>query len=166
MYQDKSTILYDSKDQNNKRKWFVVDDGVMGGLSQGAIKLNDAENLDYSGTVRTENNGGFSSIRCSFNTVDASKFNFIVLKVKGDGKNYQFRIKDDKFNRYSYITIFKTSVEWETIKIKLTDFYPSFRGNRLNRPNYNGKQMEEIAILIGNKTKESFLIEIEKIFLE
>jgi len=166
MHQTDSSFIYNAKEQNRNQKWYVVDDGVMGGLSQGKIQLNDAGNLKYSGTVRTENNGGFSSIRYEFDKKNSSKYTFLVLKVKGDGKNYQFRIKEDKSQRFSYISIFNTSGKWETIKIPLTNFYPSFRGNRLNRPNFDGQEMEEIAILIGNKTKENFVLEIEKIFLE
>lgn len=166
MHQQNEAIIYDSGDQDHNPNWFVVDDGVMGGLSQGKIHLNDSGNLEYSGTVRTENNGGFSSVRYGFNTVDASNFNFVILKIKGDGKNYQFRIKEDKFHRYSYITTFETSGDWQTVKIALKDFYPSFRGNTLNRPNFAGQKMEEIAFLIGNKTKENFKLQIEKIYLE
>ncbi len=166
MIQTDSSLIYNAQDQTNNQKWYVVDDGVMGGLSRGKIQMNDTGNLEYSGTVRTENNGGFSSIRYEFGAKNASNYTFLVLKVKGDGKNYQFRIKEDKFQRFSFISTFNTSGKWETVKMPLTDFYPSFRGNRLNSPNFNGKEMEEIAILIGNKTKENFVLEIEKIYLE
>ncbi|WP_231555147.1 CIA30 family protein [Cellulophaga sp. Hel_I_12] len=166
MSQNNTSLIYDAKHQDKNNNWFVVDDGVMGGLSRGNTKLNDAGHLEYYGTVRTENNGGFSSVRYTFDTIDASAYRFMVLKIKGDGKNYQFRIKDDTSHRYSYITTFETSGDWQTIKIALKNFYPSFRGNRLNRPNFNGKLLEEIAILIGNKTKENFVLEIEKIYLE
>jgi NADH dehydrogenase [ubiquinone] 1 alpha subcomplex assembly factor 1 len=88
------------------------------------------------------------------------------LKLKGDGKSYQFRIKDNSRQRYSYIATFKTSGDWETIKIPLSSFYPGYRGYKLNKPNFSGEVMEEIGILIGNKVKESFALEIEKIYLE
>ena len=90
----------------------------------------------------------------------------MVLKIKGDGKNYQFRIKSETSQRFSYITEFETTGLWETIKLRLDRFYPSFRGTTLNQPNYPVKVMEEIAILIGNKQKQSFSLEIEKIYLE
>ena len=79
---------------------------------------------------------------------------------------YQFRIKDNSRERYSYISSFETSGDWETVKIPLNAFYPSFRGYRLDIPNFSGNYMEEVAILIGNKVKESFALEIEKIYLE
>lgn len=166
MCQDSSSYIFDFKNEKNTADWYVVNDGVMGGLSKGAMTINEVGNALFNGFVTTENNGGFSSVRYGFETKDVSKFEFVILKIKGDGKSYQFRIKEDRSQRYSYITTFTTSGAWETIKLPLAMFYPSFRGYQLNKPNFSGEAMEEVAILIGNKTKESFSLEIEKIYLE
>jgi len=166
MYQDSTPNIFNFKDIQKTTNWYVVNDGVMGGLSEGNITINEAGNGLFKGYVTTENNGGFSSVRYAFNKKDVSKFNHVVLKLKGDGKSYQFRIKDNSSARYSYIAAFITSGEWETIKIPLNTFYPSFRGYKLNKANFSGDFMEEIAFLIGNKVKESFALEIENIYLE
>jgi NADH dehydrogenase [ubiquinone] 1 alpha subcomplex assembly factor 1 len=166
MQQGSTSNIFNYKDSNNNSNWYTINDGVMGGLSEGAISINEVGIVTFKGYVTTDNNGGFSSARYVFNKKHVSIFNHVVLKVKGDGKSYQFRIKENSSQRYSYITTFKTSGEWETIKIPLSSFYPSFRGNRLDKINYSGNLMEEIAILIGNNTKESFKLEIKKIYLE
>ncbi len=164
--QEDSEILFNTGAQDNASGWFVLDDSVMGGVSEGNVKTNTDGNMQFSGYVSTDNNGGFSSIRYRFNTKNVSKYKNLVLKVKGDGKPYQFRIKADKYQRYSYISTFETSGKWETITIPLNSFYPSFRGYTLNRPNYKGETMEEIAFLIGNKVKENFNLEIKSIYLK
>ena len=166
VHQDDSNVIFDSTNADSSPKWYVVNDGVMGGLSEGSIKLNNEGNLEFKGYVTTDNNGGFSSIRSAFDKKDVSQYSYIVLKVKGDGKAYQFRIKKDYYQRYTYINSFKTSGEWQLIKLRLADFYPGFRGYQLDRPNYAGDTMAEIGILIGNKRKESFQLQIEKIYLE
>ena len=166
MSQDNSSSIFDSKKAKDLSNWYVVDDRVMGGLSRGGLTINDSGNFLFKGYVTTENNGGFSSIRYGFNKKSVSEFKQIILKVKGDGKSYQFRIKDNSRQRYSYIASFKTSGDWETIKIPLSSFYPGFRGYKLDKPNFSGDVMEEISILIGNKVKESFSLEFEKIYLE
>lgn len=166
MCQESSVLIFDIKNDNDLANWIVVDDGVMGGLSEGSINMTDSGSALYSGTVRTENNGGFSSIRYGFDAKDVSKCGAVKLKVKGDGKSYQFRLKANRSTAYSYSNNFKTSGEWEIITLALESFSPSFRGKQLNKPNYAGDTMEEIAILIGNKTRESFTLEIEKIYLE
>ena len=166
MNQDSSIAIYDFKANNNTLGWYVVNDGVMGGLSQGQITINDAGNGVFEGYVTTENNGGFSAVRYAFNIKDVSKFEHVILKVKGDGKAYQFRIKENSTQRFSYTATFKTSGVWENIKIPLKSFYPTYRGSRLDKPNYAGEKMEEITIFIGNKKKESFSLEIENILLK
>ena len=164
--QDRSSTIFDSKKVKDVLNWYVVDDGVMVCLSRGELIINDSGHYLFKGHVTTENNGGFSSIRYRFDKKAVSEYTNIVLKLKGDGKSYQFRIKDNARQQYSYIATFNTSGDWETIKIPLNSFYPSFRGYKLNKPNYIGDFMEEIAFLIGNKVKESFAIEFEKISLE
>lgn len=152
-----------SSDMSNQK---IVDDGVMGGLSQSSMKLNDQGHAEFSGYVTTENNGGFSSVRYNFDTKKVSGFTHVVLKIKGDGKDYQFRIKKSRYDRASYINSFETSGDWQTVKIPLTDFYPSFRGYKMNKPNFDGLSMEEIAILIANKRNENFSLIIDKISME
>lgn len=159
-------IIFDFSKSCDMSSWMIVDDGVMGGLSQGSMQLNNDGHAEFAGFVTTENYGGFSSVRYNFDKKNVSDFTHIVLRLKGDGKNYQFRIKKNSYDRASYIHTFKTSGEWETIKIPLEDFFPSYRGYKLNRRNFDGTYMEQIAILIANKRKEEFKLELDRITLE
>jgi len=113
-----------------------------------------------------ENNGGFSSIRYSVNTIDVKGKTHCKIKLKGDGKRYQFRIKTSQNDRHSYIQYFETSGEWETISIPLSDMYPTFRGRQLDMPNYPIEHLEEVAFLIANSKAESFQLELDCIELE
>lgn len=158
--------IFDFNQASDMRNWLIVDDSVMGGMSQGTIKLNEEGHAVFSGYVTTENNGGFSSAMYNFDRKDVSDFTHLVIRIKGDGKNYQFRIKKNRYDRVSYINTFKTSGKWETIKIPMKDFFPSFRGYNLNRPNFDGTSLAEIAFLIANKRKENFKLEIDSITLE
>ena len=86
------SIIYDFQKDAATNNWRVVDDGVMGGLSQGKLQVDDEGHGVYSGTVSTENNGGFSSLRYRFDAIEASEDKIIVLRIKGDSKKYQFRV--------------------------------------------------------------------------
>ena len=165
-FSDSDDLIADFSKGDSLRNWYVVNDGVMGGLSKGTLEWNTDGYAVFSGYVTTENNGGFSSIRYAFEERDVSEFSKIVLRLKGDGKKYQFRIKEDPYQRYSYIYNFKTSGDWESITIPFAELYPSYRGYRLNRPNFAGMEMGEIGILIGNKVKEEFHLEMEWIALK
>ena len=45
------------------RGWQAVNDGVMGGRSDGRFRLDDAGQMEFFGTLSLENNGGFASVR-------------------------------------------------------------------------------------------------------
>jgi hypothetical protein len=158
--------LVDFDHSSDLERWRVVDDGVMGGLSEGTFTVGEEGHGVFSGDVSLENNGGFSSVRHRTGIVDISSATKVILTVKGDGKQYQFRVRDDAGSYYSYITVFSTTGEWEDIDIDLSDMYASFRGRTLDIPNFSGKQIEEITFLIGNKKNESFKLLIDKIVLQ
>lgn len=159
-------VLFDFKQTTDISDWRVVDDVVMGGRSSGVFSLNKEGNGVMQGTVSLENNGGFSSVRYSMQKKNVDAFRKVKLLLKGDGKQYQLRIKTNANDYYSYVASFNTTNEWTTIEIPFDKMYPSFRGQTLDAPNYPGKQIEEIAFLIGNKKEEAFKLEIKSIILE
>lgn len=165
MNNSRLTIFEFSK-QSNIASWRVVDDGVMGGTSSGHFEINEEGNGLYSGEISLENNGGFSSLRYRFDKINIEKFSKVILKIKGDGKKYQFRVKDNSRNYYSYIQTFETSKEWELVEINLSEMYPAFRGRNLDMPNFSSNKIEEITLLFGNKKEETFRLEISEIYLE
>ena len=167
MINDAKLILVDFSKEINATKWRVVDDVVMGGRSDGSMRVLHNEGIGvFSGIVSLENNGGFSSIRRQLRPVKIEDRKNIVLEIKGDGKNYQFRLRHQMRDYHSYIYEFETSGEWETITIPLNDMKPQFRGRSLNMDNFEHDIFVEMAFLIGNKRAESFQLEIQEIFLE
>lgn len=158
-------VVYDFNKESNTRDWVVVDDGVMGGLSQGNYTINEEGHGVFSGSVSLENNGGFSSIRLNFRPENIEGYKKVAIRLKGDGKRYQFRVKSNSSEYYSYIGYFKTTGEWETVEIKLKELYPSFRGMKLDLPNYPGETLGEIVFLIGNNKAEDFQLMLDKIEL-
>ena len=161
-----TTLLFDFNAEADMRYWYVVNDTVMGGRSSCSFRLNEEGHGVFRGTVSLENNGGFSSVRHRFRPVNVENKSQLKLRLKGDGKRYQVRIKDSRRRYYSYITYIETSTEWATYELNLSDFYPYFRGYELDRPNFNHDSIEELSILIGNKKAESFELLIDKIELQ
>ena len=158
-------LIFDFDKESNIREWVIVDDVVMGGRSSGKISLNEDGHGVFEGEISLENNGGFSSVRYGTGKIAVKDYSKIVIKLRGDGKEYQFRIKGDKGEEYSYVAPFSTSGEWEEIEIQLKDMFPTFRGRKLDMPNFSNDHFEEIAFLIGNKKKEKFKLVIDRIEL-
>jgi NADH dehydrogenase [ubiquinone] 1 alpha subcomplex assembly factor 1 len=160
-----SHIIFDFTKNSSTSNWIVVDDVVMGGRSNGNFQLNKEGKGVFFGKVSLDNNGGFSSVRYGFNKLNVERFKSIVLKIKGDGKNYQFRIKHKSSDYASYITSFSSFGEWQEIEIPLNSMYPSFRGRKLDEPNFFHESIEEVTFLIANKKNEDFMLLIDKIEL-
>lgn len=159
-------IIFDFNKGVDVTNWVVVDDVVMGGVSQGNFELDKDGNGIFYGEVSLENNGGFSSVRHQFKQKNVSKYSKVVIRLKGDGKTYQFRVKDNLRNYHSYISNFKTTSDWQEIHVNLSEMYPAFRGRKLRMKNFSAEYIEEIRFLIANKKNEPFRLEIDKIYFK
>jgi len=155
--------IYRFSAQSNLREWRIVNDGVMGGISKSSLLLTNEGHGQFSGHVSLANNGGFASIQLNQSTTIPEETKYIVLRVKGDGKQYEFRLKNDLYQSVSYVHPFKTSGEWETIRLAINEFYPQYFGQKLNRPNFNYKNIAQISFLISNKIEEDFKLLIDDI---
>lgn len=158
--------LFDFNKGSEIDNWTIVNDVVMGGRSEANFELNSNGDGVFAGKVSLANNGGFSSLRYRFEGLSVTKYKKVVLKLKGDGKDYQFRIKSDLGNAHSYVKHFQTSGEWETIELDFKDMHPRFRGRVLDMPNFQGEKITEIGFLIANNRAETFSIEIDEICLK
>ncbi len=161
-----SMTIFNFTPDSDISNWNIVDDVVMGGRSDGDFKINTEGHGEFKGKISLDNNGGFSSVRYYFESLNTNNYSKFVIRLKGDGKSYQFRVKNKRNNRYSYIFKFDTTEDWQTLEIPFSEMYASFRGYQLDLPNFKGDQMEEIAFLIGNKKVESFQILIDYISLK
>jgi hypothetical protein len=159
-------ILFNFNAQSELSNWVIVDDVVMGGRSTGSFSLTPEGHGLFKGRISLENNGGFSSVRHRFASNQVREFTKVKLRVKGDGKSYQFRVRSSAGDSHAYVATFKTTEAWSTVEIPFATMYPSFRGQKLGLPNYPGQVMEEIAFLIANKTAETFALGIDRIELE
>ena len=146
------------------KDWSPVNDTVMGGVSSSAIVQASESVALFSGTVSLENNGGFASVRSRPQLLDLSGYQGIQVRVRGDGKRYQFRIRTD--NRYdgpTYRTSFETTRgEWTVHKLLFSDFVPTFRGRILkNHPPLDPTGIQSFGFLIADKQKGPFALEID-----
>ena len=160
------TTLFDFNIANSHSKWRIVDDVVMGGSSSGQLTMSTDGHGMFSGSISTENNGGFSSVRYQPDQIDSKGFKKFIIRIKGDGKKYQFRAQSILNDFYSYVTFMHTTNDWQIIEIPFKGMYPYFRGYRLERPNFKGDKLTEIGFLIGSDRNEDYKLEIDWIKME
>ncbi|WP_246289695.1 CIA30 family protein [Hymenobacter terrestris] len=161
-----SLLLFDFSTSSDWSVWEIENDVVMGGKSSSNLARSEEGNAVFTGDVSLENDGGFASMQYHFKPQDIKGYNKACIRLKGDGKPYQFRIKANLNEKASYIHTFKTSGEWQTIEIPLNEMQPSYRGEKMDQPNFNAHKIQEIRFLIGNGKAENFQLEIDKIELQ
>ena len=158
-------MIYNFDNNSDLTRWVIVNDDVMGGISSSNLNIDKDGNGVFEGRISTANNGGFSSVRLNCNKTFIEKGANFKIKVKGDGKEYQLRIKANIGDYYSYIRSFKTSEEWEVITIPVKEMYASFRGRKLKMENFNNDYFEQITFLVGNKKDQKFKLIIDEVSL-
>jgi NADH dehydrogenase [ubiquinone] 1 alpha subcomplex assembly factor 1 len=144
--------------------WPHINDGVMGGVSSGKMSAGDGY-ATFQGTVSFANNGGFSSVRSQAVVHDLSAFAGLVLRVRGDGKRYGFRLKTDaSFDGVSYqFQIEPPAGEWTEISAPFTDFIPVYRGRVVgDHPPLDPSRIATFGLMISRQ-EGPFRIDIESV---
>jgi NADH dehydrogenase [ubiquinone] 1 alpha subcomplex assembly factor 1 len=146
--------------------WYVQNDNVMGGRSEGGFETTPGE-LIFAGSTNT-NGGGFSSIRTQpFEELDVSKYDGIRLRVKGDGRRYTWQLQTNARYRsfaVSYWAEFDTvDGEWSTVNIPFSKFYPQFRGFKLDGPELDTSEIIELGLYIYDKKDGAFELRLDTI---
>ena len=144
--------------------WPHINDGVMGGISSGEMSAADGY-ATFRGTVSFENNGGFSSVRSQAVVHDLSDFEGLVLRVRGDGKRYGFRLKTDaSFDGVSYqFQIEPPAGEWAEISAPFADFIPIYRGRIVrDHPPLDPSRIATFGLIISRQ-EGPFRIDIESV---
>ena len=116
----KSEVIMEDFDTNDLLNWNIVNDTVMGGASQATLELTNDKYANFSGFLSLENNGGFSSIRAYY-PPDLTNVKSIVLRIKGDGRKYNFRIRGNSFSWASY------TYPFDTIEVEVGSEYKNER---------------------------------------
>ncbi len=143
-------LLTDFASERTDLGWFVVNDNVMGGRSEGDFTVAQGE-LYFSGSTNTRG-GGFSSIRTGAMQLDLSDSEGIRLRVKGDGRRYTWRLTTNARwwgRQISYWAEFETEEgAWSTVDIPFSRFVPQFRGARLDGPPLDTTQITGMGLMI------------------
>ena len=112
--------------------------------------------------------GGFSSIRTNPLKLDLSDYTGIRIKVKADGRRYTWGMQTDarwRGRRINYWADFGTEADKTSIiDIPFTQFFPQFRGYKLDGPELNTSEIGEFALYQYDKTDGPFelrLISVE-----
>ncbi|MEZ8883697.1 CIA30 family protein [Vibrio sp. 10N.222.54.F6] len=158
------TEMIDFTQANEHQKWTATNDNVMGGISTGGL-IYDGGMSQFKGELSLKNNGGFSSINRSVESL-SSEVESVVLTFVGDGRTYQLRFTTWKNGyRTNYKHNFET-IKGEQLKktFQLKDFQAVFRGRLLSgAPGLKAQDIKQIGFLIADKQPLPFELNLTQI---
>ena len=158
------SFIFDFKNESEIGYWRIVNDGVMGGLSESEIVYTNGNTAIFRGIVSLENNGGFASTRTIPRSYKMDGYDGVLIRVKGDGKKYQFRMRtNDRFDGISYRYQFSTKLNtWMIIDIPFHECVPVFRGRILKDvETIIPEEIQQLGFLISNQQAGKFQLEID-----
>ncbi|MCG9568994.1 CIA30 family protein [Vibrio chagasii] len=156
--------MIDFTQASEHQKWSAINDNVMGGISTGGLIYDGKQSL-FKGDLSLENNGGFSSINRSLESLNPT-VNNVELSFVGDGRTYQLRFTtwNDSY-RTNYKHSFET-IQGEQLKkvFRLEDFQAVFRGRLLNNaPELKAQDIKQFGFLIADKQPLPFELKLLQI---
>ena len=158
-------MLFDFKGPSAVSAWQIINDGVMGGKSQGAIKASGSGTAVFEGTISLTS-GGFVTVRSPNGTYALGGFAAVELRLRGDGKRYKLLVKTNpEDNGFEYLADLWTQPEaWQTVRIGWDDFKPNYRGlNLLLWAPIDPAKIVSMGFVIANYQEGPFRLEIESI---
>lgn len=157
-------VLFDFDTPRDAKKWGSVNDGVMGGRSEGTFRVNRKGISEFSGNLSLENRGGFASVRSKPAELDLSKTDALVIRIRGDGRTYYCNLYVPT-NRiaYSYRAKFDTKAErWQEVRLPLKSFQATWFGRTLSEaPAIDAKNIRSLGFLIADKKARPFKLEVD-----
>jgi len=169
MAEDTPKTVFDFSGADAAKEWQTVNDGVMGGVSDGKFKITGTKTLEFYGTLSLENNGGFASVRSRAKKLGLENGDVLVARVRGDGRDYSMNLYVPRpLVAFSYRAAVKTKMdEWIEVKLPLDKFEATSFGRVVKdaRP-LDPAEVNALGFLLGDKKAGPFKLEIEWIKVE
>ena len=125
-----SEAVLEDFSRNPQSRWAYIADTVMGGVSSGKVEYQTDLQDSFarlSGTVSTDNNGGFIQIRGRLSASPPENAQGIRLIVRGNDQPYyiHLRTRGARLPWQYYQAEFATTENWNEVKIPFSAFKPS-----------------------------------------
>lgn len=147
--------------------WVVVNDGVMGGRSAGAIEFSNST-LRFSGNVVTAG-GGFTSVRLPLFDTELADSDSLQLRLRADERTYGLTLEDAAqtgrraISHGADLTVDRPIDPdgWQTVELSYDELRPSVFGQPLDAPPFDPNQATEIGIIISDGVDGDFVLEVD-----
>jgi len=154
-------VIEDFAGGSAKLPWFAVNDGVMGGLSQGSVSLQQ-EVLVHAGVLNT-NGGGFSYAGARLPANILVGYNRLQVRLNTFGRQYAVNFGDARNRRISHQTRIpgSPSDSWQEVLIDFDQTVPTIFSRRVNSASFSASAIEELNFILADGINGPFRMEID-----
>jgi len=155
--------LVDFTSPNAAQKWQAVNDGVMGGVSDGRFRITADDTLEFFGRLSLENNGGFASVRTKPTDLGVKSGDALVVRLKGDGREYVLNIyTNSRRMAFAYRAPLPTTKdEWTEVSVPLDEFIPTAFGRKVQGMGpVEPEQINGLGFMLSDKKPGAFKLEV------
>jgi monofunctional biosynthetic peptidoglycan transglycosylase len=166
MADDIPHVLFEFTGADAAKAWQTVNDGVMGGFSEGKVSVTDRKTLEFFGTLSLENNGGFASVRSKAKKLGLGNGATLVVQVRGDGREYSLNLYLDKpLMAFSYRAALQTKKdEWIEVRLPLDKFVATSFGRVVTDAGaVKPEEVNALGFMVGDKKAGPFKLEVESV---
>lgn len=147
----------------NEANWQIVNDGVMGGRSEGFVTIEDGT-IRFTGTLVTQG-GGFTSVRAN-RSVDLSGYDGLELRVRGGGRTFEIEVDDDTRRRGRSVSRrapFDTQADWALVRVPFGSLRTTVFGEPVTAPAIDLANVKRIGLYIVDGQDGPFRLEVDHI---
>ena len=143
-------------------RWSVVNDGVMGGRSQGYVEV-DGGTLSFTGTLVTRG-GGFTSVRVPMRR-DLSDYAAVEMRVRGGGRTFEVEVDDGTRSRrgipVSRRGAFPTTEDWQIVRVAFEELETTAFGEPVSVAPLAPEAVRSLGLYIVDGIDGPFRLEVD-----
>jgi len=156
----------DFSNTDNVSPWRIVNDGVMGGLSEGT-RFAEEGHMVFRGIINT-NGGGFSSLRRRMVPGDLANTSGLKMKLRSDGRDYKLTFRTSERWRGRSVS-YQASIPatdadtWTEVTVPFTNMRTSVFGRPVRAAPFDPSDVREMGIIIADGIDGPFNLNVQSL---
>ena len=141
--------------------WVIVNDGVMGGRSQGAV-TSENNQMQFTGNIVTDG-GGFSSVRRLLDG-GLEESDRLRMRLRTDERRYEVLLTDidSQAYRVTYYAPLQTEGDgWQVVDVSFDDLEARIFGRRVDAPPFKPQNVTTVGIILADGADGEFSLELD-----
>jgi hypothetical protein len=157
---DPTCVLLDNFSNSSQLSWFTVNDGVMGGLSDGSVSIVDGI-LIHEGVLNT-NGGGFSYAGTRLPDKALAGYSRLEIRLNTNGRQYAVNFGDTRNRRISHQILLPIGPldEWQEVSVNFADTVPTIFSRPVNSAPFEASAIDDLSFILGDGLDGPFRMEV------